>query len=798
MRTFLFLFFNFIFITLQAQVNGKVIDDVTGASLPYATISLFSMADSLLADGTITEDDGHFSIAAKPGNYYVKVEFLAYEPFFVEKIEVKSAPVQLGTIKLTAAATNLQEVVVQAEKSTMQMSLDKRIFNVGKDLGNAGGNAAELLSNIPSVQVDVEGNVSLRGSGNVRILIDGKPSGLVSFNGAAGLQQLQGSLIERVEIITNPSARYEAEGVGGIINIILKKERRNGFNGSFDLSTGFPANHGVALNLNYRHEKLNFFVNYGISYRQSPGSGSLYQRYLSNDTTFYYRQKNSRDREEFSQNARAGLDYYFNANNILTAAYVLRRSISDRTMDINYRNYAIDENNLTDIYTRSQYEKEIEPNSEYALTYRKTFQTKGREFVAEARIQDYWEESDQDFVEQYFLSDSSPSGKADLLQNSYNFEQERQYLFQADYVHPISKEGKIEGGLRTSLRELSNDYEVTQLNDGSWDPLPGLKNNFIYNENIYAAYGIFGDKKGKFSYQFGLRAEMTDIKTELLETNEVKARDYTNLFPSAHFTYDLPNDNAVQVSYSRRVRRPRYRDLSPFVTFSDDRNYWSGNPDLNPEFTDAYELGHIKYFEKGSMSSSMYYRHTTGKIERIRRVDAEGNAATRPENLSTEDAFGLEFTAAYDLAKWWKVDGNFNFFRSITDGGNIGASFQADAYNWFTRFTSRFTFWKNTDFQIRGNYEAKEQTTQGYRKPNWFLDLALSRDVLKNNATLTLNVRDLFNTRRYRHVSEGETFYTESDWQWRQRQINLTFTYRLHQQKKKGGGGMDENGGGFD
>ncbi|MCF8281526.1 MAG: outer membrane beta-barrel family protein, partial [Bacteroidales bacterium] len=270
-------------------------------------------------------------------------------------------------------------------------------------------------------------------------------------------------------------------------------------------------------------------------------------------------------------------------------------------------------------------------------------------------------------------------------------------------------------------------------------------------------------------------------------------RDYKNLFPSAHLTYDLPNDNAVQVSYSRRVRRPRYRDLSPFVTYSDDRNYWSGNPDLSPEYTDAYELGHIKYFEQGSLSSSMYYRHTTGKIERIRRVDEAGNAATRPENLSTEDAFGLEFTAAYDLTKWWKIDGNFNFFRSITDGGNLGASFQADAYNWFTRFTTRFTFWKNTDLQLRGNYEAKEQTTQGYRKPNWFLDLAMSQDILKKNATLTLNIRDLFNTRRHQHVSEGATFYTESDWQWRRRQVNLTFSYRLHQQKKKGGG-MEEGG----
>ncbi|MCF8244837.1 MAG: TonB-dependent receptor [Saprospiraceae bacterium] len=793
MRASLIFYFTIAFFTLQAQINGKVIDEQTGAPLPYATISLFLAADSLLVDGTITDEPGTFSLETKPGSYFIKVEFLAYEPFIIEKIEVKNAPIELGSIKLAASSTTLQEVVVQAEKSTMQMSLDKRIFNVGKDLGNAGGNAAELLSNIPSVQVDVEGNVSLRGSGNVRILIDGKPSGLVSFNGAAGLQQLQGSLIERVEIITNPSARYEAEGVGGIINIILKKERRNGFNGSFDLTTGIPANYGVALNLNYRHDRFNFFVNYGVSYRKSPGGGSLYQRYISGDTTFFYRQKNNRDREEYGQNARAGLDFYLNASSILTASYTLRRSISNRTMNIDYKNFAFTEDNLTDIYTRTQVEKEVEPNSEYSLNYKKTFDDNGHEFTAEARVLDYWEDSDQDFTEKYFLSDGSPSGQADLLQNSYNYEKERQFLFQADYVHPISKEGKIEGGLRGSLRELSNDYEVTQFNDGDWETLPGLKNNFIYNENIYAAYGIFGDKKGKFSYQFGLRVELTDLKTELLETNEANARDYKNLFPSAHLTYDLPNDNAVQVSYSRRVRRPRYRDLSPFVTYSDDRNYWSGNPDLSPEYTDAYELGHIKYFEQGSLSSSMYYRHTTGKIERIRRVDEAGNAATRPENLSTEDAFGLEFTAAYDLTKWWKIDGNFNFFRSITDGGNLGASFQADAYNWFTRFTTRFTFWKNTDLQLRGNYEAKEQTTQGYRKPNWFLDLAMSQDILKKNATLTLNIRDLFNTRRHQHVSEGATFYTESDWQWRRRQVNLTFSYRLHQQKKKGGG-MEEGG----
>ncbi len=786
MRNILLCCFAIAFLNLQAQVKGRVTDAQSGSPLPYATISLFQLPDSLLVDGAISDEDGQFSLNPKPASYFAKVESLGFEHFFIEEFEVKKAPLDLGNIRLKAAAEQLEEVVVQAEKSTMQMSLDKKVFNVGKDLANAGGNAAELLSNIPSIQVDVEGNVSLRGSGNVRILIDGKPSGLVSLNGAAGLQQLQGSLVERVEIITNPSARYEAEGVGGIINIILKKEQRNGFNGSIDLIAGYPANHGLALNVNYRHDKLNFFINYGITRRTSPGDGSIYQRNFSGDTLFGYNQTRESNQIVFAQNARAGLDFYINPKNVLTAAYSLRRTDGDRSVDMTYYDFANSETNITNIFTRRQAEFEREPYSEYSLTYKKTFDKKGQEFIAEARVLDYWEESDQDYTEQFYDTDFNPSGEPDRLQYSYNYESERQYLLQADYVQPISKEGKIEGGLRTTLRDMDNDFYLQeQRSNGTWETLPGFDDRFLYLENIHAAYGIYGNKKGSFSYQIGLRGEMTGISTELVEAQQKNARDYANLFPSAHLTYDLPKENAMQVSYSRRIRRPRYNDLSPFITYSDERNYWSGNPDLNPEFTDAYELGHIKYFEQGNLSSSIYYRHTKGKIERIRRVDNEGIAATRPENLSTEDAFGLEFTTAYNPAKWWKLDGNFNFFRSITDGGNLNADFQADTYSWFARLTSRFSFWKNTDLQLRGQYEAKQQTTQGYRKPMAYLDVALSRDILKNNATITLNVSDVFNTRRHRHVTEGTTFYTYNDGQWRRRQINLTFSYRLHQQKKK-------------
>lgn len=786
MRAILFMLSVFYSVAMAGQaIKGKIVDANSGNPLAYATISLFSKTDSLLVDGNITDQAGIFSIATKPGIYFAKFEFLAYEPFSVDPINLAKGTVDLGNIALKPSATDLEEVVVQAEKSTMQMALDKRIFNVGKDLGNAGNSATEILANIPSVSVDVEGNVSLRGSNNVRILIDGKPSGMVSFKGAAGLRQLQGSLIERVEIITNPSARYEAEGVGGIINIVLKKELRQGFNGAFDLIAGYPMNLGTALNLNYRKDRLNFFINYGISYRNPPGKGSVYQEVYRPDTTFLYRQNNERTFTGLDQNIRGGLDFYFNPNNILTAAYTYRRSSGNRIMDIEYTDYIFDEGNPVGITTRRQDEDEVEPSSEYTLNFKKLFGKKGHELTATLRYLDNWEESDQDFTEHFFNTAYIPSGIPDLFQHSYNYETEEQLLFQLDYVKPFAQEGKLEAGIRSGIRNMTNDYLVEEQFAGVWKTLQGFDDNFLYDENIHAAYGIVGNKKGKFSYQLGLRAEWTDVTTTLVESRNINARDYLNFFPSLHFTLDLPRENAMQVSYSRRIRRPRYNDLSPFVTYSDNRNYFSGNPDLEPEFTDAYEIGHIKYMEKASISSSIYYRHTNGKIERIRRVDNTGNAYTQPENLSVEDAFGAEFTTSYSPTQKWKLDGNFNFFRAITDGKNLGTSFQSDTYSWFTRLTSRYSLTQNMDLQIRGNYEAKQRTPQGYREPIWFVDLALSSDILKKNGTLTLNVSDLFNTRRFRSVAQSEYFYTYNQGQMQVTQVNLTFSYRLHQQKKR-------------
>ena len=769
----------------KALVKGKVLDSLSAAPLAFASIRIFDSVEKKLVNGNITTESGDFSIDLPGGRYYAEIEFMGYRSYKTGAFLISEGNDEhnLGLIRLTPSIHTLDEVVVQAEKSSMELSLDKKIFNVGKDLANAGGTATDILMNIPSVQVDPEGGVRLRGSDNVRILIDGKPSGLVSFKGGSGLQQLQASMIERVEVITNPSARYEAEGMAGIINIVLKKERNQGFNASFELITGTPINLGGAANLNYRHKKVNFFVNYGIAYREQPGTGSLYQEVYGSETTFL-KQKHNGSIIGFNNNIRGGIDLYFTENSILTGSYLFRRSDATRVTNIEYENYRYDLSTLDSLETRRQDEEESEPNSEYSLIYKKSFAEKDHELLAEVKFLDNWESSYQLFAHKYFGPDGTGDNARGTLEHSLNDEFEKQLLFQVDYTKPFGNGGKLETGLRSSSRDMVNDFVVARKNEnGDFVPLAGLDNIFLYDENIHAAYGILAKKGSKLSYQAGLRAEWTDVKTTLQETNEVNPREYVNLFPSAHVTFNLPKQNAIQGSYSRRVRRPLYNDLSPFMTFSDNRNYFSGNPDLDPEFSNVFEIGHIKYFEKGSFTSALYHRSTRGKIERIRTVDDQGNSTTFPENLISEEATGAEFTSEFSLFPWWKLDMNFNFFYANIDGTNILSSYKTTTYSWFARQTSRFMLPHQLDIQLRGNYEAPQKTAQGKRLALYYVDFSLSKDVFNGMGTLHFNVLDVFQTRRARSVTEGYNFYTESNLLARKRQINLTLTYRIRQSK---------------
>lgn len=768
----------------QVRIKGQILSMKDSTPIEHASV-LLKEKDKLIV-GSNSQKGGFFSLKTAPGKYTFGIYFVGHDPYGQSGFTVdgRDSVIDIGIIWLKYNPKILDEVVVRGEKSYMEMALDKKIFNVGKDLANAGGSAAEILMNIPSVSVDLEGNVRLRGSDNVRILIDGKPSGLVSIRGAAGLRNLQASMIEKVELITNPSARYEAEGMAGIINIVLKKDRRQGFNGSFELITGDPVNYGVAANMNYRKKNINFFVNYGLAYRIQPYKGNLYQEVYGKDTTFLLKQSTTGKLLGFNNNIRAGLDYFFSEKSVLTAAYLYRKSKGSRQTNIRYDEYVKTLSNLTGYSKRTQDEDEVEPNSEVSLNYKKTFEQKGHELTAEVKFLDYWENSDQTFTQAFFTPGGSEIKPRYLLQRSLNDEFEKQWLFQLDYVKPFGKEGKLETGLRSSFRNMVNDYLVTQQNtSGGFDPLPGLDNVFVYDENIHAAYGIVGNKSNRISYQAGVRAEWTDVTTTLERTKETNPRDYINLFPSAHVTFDLLKENGLQLSYSRRVRRPFYNDLSPYATFSDSRNFNAGNPDLDPEFSDVIELGHLKNFSKGSISSSVYYRSTAGKIERIRTVDNLGDATIRPQNLLSERAYGIEFTSGYKPFSWWKADINFNFFNARIDGSNILPLYKTETYSWFARQTSRFSLVKGLDMQLRMNYEAAQKTVQGRRKAMFYTDFSISKDIMGERGTINLNILDAFNTRRARSVFYGPNFYYDGFGRFNLRQVNLTFSYRIRQSK---------------
>ena len=773
----------------ELTLKGKIVDANTGNPLEFATISVFNKEDGSLVSGGLTGLDGTFEIKARIGRLYAEVEFISFEkllidpiPFDREAMRAGNRTIELGDIALSTSTEMLEEVEVRAERSETQFALDKRVFNVGKDLANRGGTAEDILDNVPSVTVDIDGTVSLRGSEGVKILVDGRPSGLAGGDNVNGLRAIPANMIDKVEVITNPSARYEAEGMAGILNIVLKKQKGSGFNGSFDANAGYPEQAGAGANVNYRKGKVNWFANYGLRYRESPGGGNYFQTNEVGSNLFIQDQVSDRNRTGLSNSIRFGIDYFPKNKQTLTGSFLYRRSDEDNFSALTYNDFLNTNDNLIRTTLRTDDEKEDESRLQYSLNYRREFSSRKHVLNATVQYRDEIETEGSDYFEE--VTFSTATDVPDIIQRSNNEEGQRNWLFQLDFTKPFKgKNHQMELGLRANLRDVDNDYLVEQLEDGAFMSLAGLSNYFQYDEDVTAAYAIYGKGIGKASIQAGLRSEYSHVITSLLQTNEINDRNYFGFFPSVHISYELPSDNAIQISYSRRIRRPRFWHLNPFFTFSDSRNTFSGNPNLDPEYTDSYEIGNIKYWEKGTISGAFFYRYTTDVIERILEFRPDGTTNRIPQNLSTRKDYGLELTFQYSGLKWWRLDGNANFFRSQTDGNNIDDSFSADSYTWFGRMTNRLTFW-NSDLQLRFNYRAPRNTTQGRRKGYLSFDIGWSKDVSKNG-TLTLSVRDLFNSRRYKGTTVGEGFFRESEFWWRSRSTNLSFNYRINQKKKR-------------
>lgn len=759
-----------------SQISGTV-SDSEGEILPGAAVVL--LQGETIYSGTTTDASGRFSLEAEKGKYTLQISFISFQTKNKE-IVVGAEALKLGIMVLEPSSTALDEIVLESESKLVEFHQDKRVYNVAKDLTTAGSNASEVLRNIPSVDVDIDGNISLRGSQNVRILIDGKPSGLIGTDPATALRSLQADMIERVEVITNPSARYEAQGEAGIINIVLKKQKRQGLNGNFETTIGTPDLYGASAGINYRTGQLNFFTNLGINYRKSPGGGFNNQTFTLADTSYSFNSNRDQERGGTSATLRLGADYNLTDNQSLTGTFLFRPSLGNNRVEIVY-----DDFNENDILTQSQsrIDEEIETKTtlEGDIHYEKTLEGKDHKWTMDFRYQN------SDDIENSNINQITFTNNEQEQQKVSNQEDRENILFQTDYVKPFSEKRSFETGARASLRKIINKYEVTELNEfGIYESLELYTNNFNYDENILAAYAIYNDAIGEnITYQVGLRAEYTGIETKIINENISNPREYYNLFPSAFFTWDINKQSDLQWSYSRRISRPGFRSLLPFFSFSDNRNFYSGNPNLNPEFTDSYEVGYLRFIGSASVYGGLYYRHRTGVTQRIRTVDSTGFTQLFPVNLAVQDAYGLEFTYNQPITSWWRLSANTNIFRSYTTGVYEGIKYGNANFGARGRGMTRFSFW-DSDLQLSFNFRAPQSTVQGTSKGIYSADIGWSRDILKGNGTLTFNVRDIFNSRKRRGTSFGENFTNESEFQWRSRQINLTFSYRLNQKKQRG------------
>lgn len=790
----------------KVKVSGKVFDKITSQPLEYTTITFVEVGNPSAVSGGITDAKGEFNIDVTKGTYDIKIEFISFKPVEFKNRSIQN-DVNLGTFSLVEDATMLDAVEIRKEESTVEIKLDKKVYNVGQDMMVKGGTVSDVLDNVPSVSVDVEGNVSLRGNDNVRILIDGKPSGLGGINIADALKLIPAETIDKVEVITNPSSRYDAEGGGGIINIVLKKGKNLGINGTLTATTGNPDNFGLNGTVNLRTKKVNYFTTQGYSYRKGPGNSKSFTEYLNEngEATSYLDERRENERLNKGYNGNLGFEWSITPSISWTNTLSYRKSDGENPDNVlqKFYNTAFDLDQLTTRFNDQFSEGE---DVDYTTNLIKKFKKDGHQLSIDGS---YSINKDND--NSVIYSDSNDFVNNIIVNNQQrteNIQKQKRVLVQADYVLPISDQHRFEAGYRLNITDLTTDYSVEDLESGVWENNAQFTNALQYKEKINALYSQFGSKIEKFSYLVGLRYEDSNIDINQFTQAVFKNKSYSNLFPSAFLTYELGDFENISLSYSKRISRPRSREINPFSSLSSNINIFRGNPDLDPSLTDSYDLGYLKKFNKFTFNTSMYFNRTKDAVQYVRNTEVINNTnvlITSPVNVGSQDRFGFEFTLSYNAYKWWKLNGNFNFFRNQTKGdytyvnlNNLPETidFSNTALSWFARVTSKVSLPYGIDWQTNGSYSAPQTNAQGRSKGIASMNLAFSKDVLKDKGTIALNVSDVFNSRKRITDTELASQNVSSEMQWRERQINLSFTYRFNRKKSererpRGEGGED-------
>jgi outer membrane receptor for ferrienterochelin and colicins len=776
----------------KVNLSGKIIDKESSAPVEFAVITISKSDTKQVVNGGTSDANGNFSIELNNGNYNIKFEFPGYKT--QEKLNQNiSTDTNLGNILLETESSQIETVVIRGEKTTVDIKLDKKVYNVGQDLMVKGGTVSDVLDNIPSVSVDVEGNISLRGNESVRVLIDGKPS--TAINVADALRMLPADAIDKVEVITNPSARYDAEGGGGILNIILKKGKNKGLNGTIIATAGDPKNHGISANVNSKTDNYNLFTTVSYNDRNNPGKMKINQENLLANRYIEERRKSNRFSD--GANVNFGMEVFLNKDKSATWTNSINyRNNSGKTdEDVTYKNYTLDRS--TFLFTR--FRDNISENNneavEYSSNFLKKFKKDGHKLTIDASFslnkEDEFSKIDGSILETNSIISDEKTSKIG---------RQNRNLFQADYVLPISKDMQFELGSRGSYTKSNSDYEVLErINQNDpYTNILGFTNNFEYIENVTAFYTQFGTKFfNKLSVLGGLRFENTNLEINQLLTNDFNKRNYNNLFPSLFFTYELNEDSNLSLNYSKRISRPRDRFINPFSSYTSNTNLMVGNPLLNPSLTDAFDIGFLRKWDKITLSTSAYYNHSTDAFQFVRKesgllINGIPQIINTPFNLGEDNRIGMEVTLNYSLKKWWKLNSNVNYFFNETKGNYqftdtnnnlVNQNFDFKSSTWSARITSKINLPYKIDWQTNANYNAGQKSAQGKTKGIAAMNLAFSKDVLKDKATIAFNVNDVFNSRKRIQDLHLPTVNSYSEMQWRVRAITLSFTYRFNKLK---------------
>ena len=789
--------------TAKAQntgtVSGKITEKSNSMPISYATVSIKD--NGKVVSGVNSDDNGDFiikNLALK--SYTIEIQYIGFRKYIGSVVLGENKKEATFKVALEEEATQLKGVNIIAERSTMEQKIDRKVITVGKDLTTAGASASDIMNNIPSVNVDQDGKLSLRGNSNVRVLIDGRPS---NIDPAQLLKQIPSTSIKKIELITNPSAKYNPEGMSGIINVILHKNANTGFNGSYSggITFGKTAKYNQSLDLNYKTGKVNFFGNVGQNFGMYENEGEIFRL---DGQDIQQRLDITNDNESYLY--KIGMDYFINDNN--TISFYTNQNKFEGTGNVNTDIDYLNNPTIRNIFQKSQYQGPSKTET-YNLAYKHIFKKEGHTLDFEANYSD----SNEDQKALFDTQTTSTANTSDnIVYNDFIKDDQKLSTVNVDYVNPLNDKTTLEAGAEARLTRTENNYNRVNLEDPDQNQI----SNYTYDIDIYSAYVTFGQKYKKFSYQLGARFESYKVAANLNYGQTKFDDDYITLYPSAYLTYNLNEKNVLQLSYSRRVDRPSLEQTKPIREFSTPLVTSFGNQELRPQFTNSVELNYTKTLEKGSFTTGVFVRRTNDQISRILYPDKDDPSNEKQImsfiNNDSNTSYGFEASANYKIAKWWDVQPSIDF-SSIkqegivftfdpVQGKNIPEERNVTTSAFNARMNSNFKVNKRISFLLFGFYRGPVNEVQNNRKEMYKMDVGSRYTLLDNKMNISVRFNDVFNTMRFAFDSLYPYPQT-GQFTWESQTVYLGLTYNFGGGKSKtlqrkqredntnkGGGGM--------